>query len=254
MPSSSRKKNKGRDRKAKKAESERVAIYNRWQGLARGEVTLARELVQNIHCSHGLDLDMLPDISHPVSSFMHTYFICDDIRDTAQQNIEVWNNYNYRKMTANILINIGANLALSNPERKLGHIATTIMLLESFGETNDFYSNVNSRGVATKKRDLSIEKVSNSMGKRDVLKFYRKRMDCKCLKKMHLEARKTSPKLGVCEYCGEVKFRAFLMVCSRCMVTHYCSRECQVAASPKHRVFCDRYVEAHQQTMANTTT
>jgi len=252
MPSSrNRKKNKGKERKAKKAESERVAVYDKWHGLASGKITLGRGLAQNVECNHGLDLDMLPDISHPVSRFLHTYFMCDDIRDTLETNSEVWNNCNYRKMTADILINIGTNLALSNVERKVGNLATTIMLFENFVQTNDFYSTINSRDVATKKRDLSIEKVSISMGKRDVLKFYRKRMSCKCLKKMHLEARKTSPiKMGGCDYCGELKGRALLMVCSRCMVDQYCSRKCQVAASPGHQEDCDDYVEAEEVAVA----
>ena len=68
---------------------------------------------------------------------------------------------------------------------------------------------------------------------------------------MHLEARKTSPiKMGGCDYCGELKERALLMVCSRCMVDQYCSRKCQVAASSKHRSDCDVYVEAQELTMA----
>jgi len=117
-------------------------------------------------------------------------------------------------------------------------------LLENYGEKKDFMSIINFRDVATKKRDLFIENVDISMGRRDMLKFYRKRMGCKCLKKMHLEARKTSPKLGECEYCGEVKKRALLMVCSRCMVDQYCSRKCQVADQYEHVEHCDQYVEA----------
>ena len=123
MPSSrNRKKNKGKERKAKKVEAERVGTYNKWHGLARGEVTLGRGLAQNVECNHGLDLDMLPDISHPVSRFMHTYFLCDDIRDTLETNSELWNNADYRNLARDILCCIGANLALSNAERKIGLI------------------------------------------------------------------------------------------------------------------------------------
>ena len=83
---------------------------------------------------------------------------------------------------------------------------------------------------------------------RDLLKFYRKRMTCSCLKKMHLEARKAYPKVGACDHCRVVQDRSLLMVCSRCMVAPYCSRECQVAASPGHRTDCDIFVRAHNNT------
>ena len=84
---------------------------------------------------------------------------------------------------------------------------------------------------------------------RDLLKFYRKRMTCSCLKKMHLEARKAYPKVGACDHCRVVQDRSLLMVCSRCMIAPYCSRECQVAASPRHKTDCDIFVRAHNHNL-----
>ena len=86
-----------------------------------------------------------------------------------------------------------------------------------------------------------------SSGLRDALKFYSKRTPCSCLKSMRQEARKTIPKMGRCYGCKEEKERASLSVCSRCMVTHYCSRECQVTHWPKHKRECDHFVNAHKQ-------
>jgi len=101
--------------------------------------------------------------------------------------------------------------------------------------------------------DRDLMRGSTSV-RRDLLKFYRKRMNCKCLKKMHLEARKTQPKLGACGHCNETKERSLLMVCSRCRIEYYCSRECQVAASPEHRCECDEYVRARElHTISNDT-
>ena len=74
--------------------------------------------------------------------------------------------------------------------------------------------------------------------KRDLLKFYRKRMSCKCLKRMHLNARKTIPKMGRCAHCQAEKVRASLHVCSECMISQYCSKECQVAGIPVHEPYC----------------
>lgn len=260
MPSSSRKKNKGRDRKAKKAEAERVANYNTWQvwATATGE---------HVQCSHGLEAT-IPDISHPVSSFISEYFFRDNIRDTLQAHEEVWNNDNHRKLARDILVRISATHLLDNEFVRTvtqnthldgvslaWGLTTAILILENYDEMVSCSLDHNysvakySRIVASKDRDLGERHSSKS--KRDVIKFYRKRMKCSCLKKIHLETRKTMPKMGKCHHCGVVKERELLMVCSRCMIDQYCSRKCQVTASPGHRSLCDVFVKAHDRTMAN---
>ena len=55
---------------------------------------------------------------------------------------------------------------------------------------------------------------------RDVLKIYHKRITCSCLKDKHSLARKTTPKMGACYNCGQMKERALLMVCSKCRIAH----------------------------------
>ena len=97
----------------------------------------------------------------------------------------------------------------------------------------------NLRVVISKNRDL--ESLLSSIS-RDILKFFRKRITCKCLKKMHLEARKSTPKMGICWGCDKEMERVSLPVCSQCMVAQYCSRKCQVAVWPEHKKHCDEYV------------
>ena len=69
MPS--RKRNKGKERKAKKAElvkSERTVIRGRWQRWAHGEDDTGLNFAQlsgRITCNHGYDL-VLPADNHPV--------------------------------------------------------------------------------------------------------------------------------------------------------------------------------------------
>jgi len=66
MPASSRKRNKGRDRKAKKEEAERMELQKVWRGWAQGDMSGA----VFIQCNHGFGEVALPDEStHPVSSF-----------------------------------------------------------------------------------------------------------------------------------------------------------------------------------------
>ena len=101
--------------------------------------------------------------------------------------------------------------------------------------------------VLAKWRDFQDLQPDVSSGRRDCLKFYRKRTMCKCLKKMHLEARKTLPKLGKCWHCKKEVERSALSLCSICKVMQYCSRECQVADWPVHERICVEYVHAHKQ-------
>ena len=78
-----------------------------------------------------------------------------------------------------------------------------------YNGTDDIDLILNKQVVISQRRDMSI----NSSERRDVLKFFRKRTSCKCLKKMHLEARKTLPKMGICWYCKDESERTCCSIC-----------------------------------------
>ena len=183
---------------------------------------------------------------------MHSYLYREgQLEDTIQQYKDLWSNDNYRKLAVQMLIRITATNLIGN---KGNTDYSVILVLENYDETiGDVDDNYNlarkNRIVASKIRDIACMDAEDC--RRDLLKFFRKRMNCKCLKKMHLEARKTMPKLGSCHHCGVEKERALLMVCSRCRIDQYCSRKCQIAASPDHREDCDKFVWAHEQTVAS---
>jgi len=246
MPASSRKRNKGKDRKAKQAaekeENNRKGMYNTWRSWVQGYPG------QSIgpRCNHDFGSELVPEMSHPVASFVTKFFMGTELRHVIQKHEEVLNDDDKRKMLLNIFISIGTNWMLYNIENQVSEIAHAIIILESYGITGDYETTIASRAVSSKMRDIYND--------RDVYKYYRKRTNCSCLKKIHLYTRKAQPKLGRCFHCNQIKERALLMVCSRCMVSHYCSRECQVAASPKHREACDEHVKAHRQkTLSNDT-
>ena len=257
----SRKRNKGRDRKAKKAaleaeqaalevermERERGIVRNRWKSWARG-VDLN---VQSVECNHGIDLMIPDDNNHPVTIFIDDFcmHIANNanmhmgqyLRDTFTTHQEVWNNESYREMAMNILIRMGTNFMLNNDNEGPRDVAKAIVALENYDGSGDLTSSVlYNRVAAVKVRDING---GDSSAKRDMLKFFRKRINCKCLKVMHLEARKTLPKLGMCDHCGDSRERALLMVCSRCTIAQYCSRNCQVADwSSRHKGYCKEWV------------
>ena len=265
----SRKRNKGKERKAKKFEAEQVAkrvkARTTWQYWARGEMGLnvgGNCIIQSIECNHGCNVTIPDENNHPVCGFMDLYFMhCLGNSNKNMSNVnflielfnsypQVWKHDNYREMAIDILVRIGANkLLVRDPNLDaILHLATSILALENYDE-GGYYNSPNAlfhnRTVSSKVRDFVCG--SRGIKNRDVLKFFRKRITCSCLKKMHLEVRKTQPKLGKCSHCEVVKERALLMVCSRCRILQYCSRECQVADWAEHKGYCKECVSVHKQ-------
>jgi len=251
MPASSRKRNKGKERKTKKAENERLKMHESWlDDLAGGHISCDHELVSEINIttiSH----------DHPVAKFMitfYTYWIeglltpAEILKHTMQTHPQVCNNDIHRETIISIMIRIGTNMLLFNHEGSLC-LAQSIAILENYECVDSsiavyllYYAALYNRETAKQRSKLWIGAGS---GRRDYLKFFRKRTSCKCLKKMHLEARKQLSKMGKCMNCNDIRERTSLSVCSRCMITQYCSRECQVAAWSEHKGQCDRYVWAN---------
>jgi len=263
---SSRKRAKGKDRKAKQAhlklENQRAEkraemriLWNKW---VRGESLGSDDYIQ---CNHGSTVTLTND--HPLCSFMDTFYynwrnstnecnhskaIRGNLMDTFEAYPQVWNNERLRKAAISIFTRIGTNLLLGTKNILLGsdstiididvsiETASAIVVLENYDGLGDIVAAMNSRSAFTKMRDLLGGHLES---KRDVLKFYRKRISCSCLKEMHLGARKTFPiKLGQCQFCGEQKKRSLLMVCSRCRCSHYCSRYCQIEDWHVHKFRC----------------
>ena len=248
MPPKSRKRNKGKERKAKqqakKEEEERADANEYW-----------RKYCGSNQCDHGHEV-VVPD-DHPVSSFIDQFYInllhkgmsvIENLRKIFESHTNIWNNESYRKLAIGLLKRIGTNLLLR--DRIGGAVCTAkfIVVLEHYIGTGDINSAIHKRAVRSKSRDLRADGISS---RRDALKFYRKRITCKCLKKIHLEARKTTPKTGICGHCKQERERVSLSTCSRCMVYQYCSRECQVAGWPCHKEYCDDYVQAYEKQTKN---
>ena len=114
MPPSSRKRNKGKERKAKqqakKEENDRADANRFWRSY---RVTITG-------CNHGCDI--IPADDHPVISFMDQFFINtnhksmnvkENMREIFKSHPQIWNNEGYRKLVLAILVRIGTNMLLS---------------------------------------------------------------------------------------------------------------------------------------------
>ena len=246
MPASSRKRNKGKDRRARKDAEKKDRVNKLWKGLLSNSGN---------KCRHGLNTTADIPSNHPVSIFMDDFFsrwanfnntmdCTNSLLDTIKkQDKAVWFTGHNLELTQDILTRIGTNILSSMDKSntdKTVDLVEAILVFETWRKTGNIDSVYNNRRILSKVRDLQFKQtISNS---RDILKFYRKRTSCKCLKKMHLEARETIPKIGRCFHCREEMERVLLSMCSRCMVYQYCSRECQVTHWPEHKVHCDMYV------------
>ena len=231
MPPSSRKRNKGKDRKAKQLAKKEEVAHSFWRD---GLNTIS-------NCEHGF-----PKIStdnHPVSSFMDQFYmnscyknmnVKDNLMDLNKSHPQIFENEGYRKLVLAVLTRIGTNMLLGGVDVWPIILAHSIVFLEHYNDKAwelDDLGVIIERVLLSKWRDINIHASSVT---RDCLKFFRKRISCKCLKNMHLEARKTTPKMGLCCNCNIEMERVLLSVCSRCMVYQYCSRECQVAHWSEH--------------------
>jgi len=253
MPAS-RKRNKGKDRKArqqaKKEENERSIANTLWRGLCNA----------GIGCEHGCGAMISND--HPVSTFMDQFIVnldkgnenfallvSETLKDSFKSHIQIWNDESYRRLAIGMLVRIGTNTLLYEAGSKLPIcLAHCIVILEHYDGSGSITPAVNFNGSISKRRDLQPD-ISSTC--RDVLKFYRKRVSCKCLKKMHLEARKNKPKMGLCWHCGEEMERVHLYVCSQCTARQYCSRECQAANWSKHKIDCGIFSQPKYQPEKN---
>lgn len=239
MPASSRKRNKGKERKAKKEGIEKARVRNLWQGW-----------IEENSCDHGCAAKVPDD--HLVHSFMDLLFanamdmvLYEIMFCTYQKYPEVWNDNIHRQMVLNIMSIIGTNMLLKGDYQAriwAIFISQCIMSIEHYNGTG-IGPVINCRAVTKKRRDFDLD---CSSLRRDLLKFYRKRTSCKCLKKLHLNERKNTSKMGLCWGCEKEYERVSLSVCSRCMVDQYCSRECQIAHWPRDKKDCDMYVRAHK--------
>ena len=254
----SRKKSKGKDRKAKKLEAERAMIHERWWLYIAREKKMGMTVTftpskESILCNYE---SVIPnDLDHPVSRFMDEFMTLDDLTleslkyaCQSKHGKIVLNNESYKEMVTQLMVRIGINMLLLDDETETSWaliMAKSIIVLEDYYTDLDdsIEEVVYSRDVQTKLRDINMV----SSGRRDCLKFFSKRVSCSYLKKMHQEARRTQPKVGICYGCLLETERVALSVCSRCRISQYCSRECQVVHWPHHKGKCEIYVKFHKQ-------
>jgi len=77
-------------------------------------------------CNHGLGSELVPERSHPVASFITSFFMGEELKYVIQKHEEVMNDDNKKKMLLNILITIGTNWMIYNSENQVTNVAHAI--------------------------------------------------------------------------------------------------------------------------------
>ena len=156
MPSS-RKRNKGKERKAKqvakKEETERANAKAFW-----------RRFYGNTGCNHGCALS-IPD-DHALSSFFNQLFLHmkqvrtnEALKETYETHKEVWNNESYKKSAILALAHIGTNMLMTMPMEGYNSwpfcVGQAIVALEQYKNTDDIDVVLTKYTVVSKWRDLN---------------------------------------------------------------------------------------------------
>ena len=181
MPS--RKRNKGKERKAKKQEKE---SEDWWRSWVIGPPT-------QHPCNHGCVT--IPPSNHHVCRFLNTKYdlmktfteewvefdgrkVLMIAKKTFDLHPDFWNDAEHRQMAIAIMLRMGTNLSLDDGEsdddmailRSQWYLANAILILDCYDGKGDlFYA----YDVATMKR---LRSLPQGFGKRDMLKFYSKRV------------------------------------------------------------------------------
>jgi hypothetical protein len=75
---------------------------------------------------------------------------------------------------------------------------------------------------------------------REFVRYVHEHNCCECLQSAYNELKTTTKRTSICDYCKELKPAKQIKECSGCKAAFYCSRECQLADYPEHKIGCKR--------------
>ena len=262
MPS--RKRNKGKQRKAKAASAATSASCETLLQLSGQDGKLA-QLINNLSlkkCDHGRPTLADGDACKLfMMEFERALVLTNDDEITslfscASKAIEsaadyslILSNGNDMEQARACLLALGAdflheavNTREEGPLQQACAIAMSVVLFDE--HKNACQQLAANPGIIPDQFSLRINpttllKVGDLIGGglRETVSFFAKRLDCSCLKEMYNEV-KGGKKTAICAHCHQTKERKALMLCSGCKTTQYCSTKCQKDHWPRHKNDC----------------
>ena len=151
------------------------------------------------------------------------------------------NNNIYLDMAKKTLISNGVNALLGcgikNAAIAQG-CATALMMIDSYAPSFPVpLGNFDQRDA---KKMLKNMDILNGC-QHSLVKFFVNQIPCKCLDELYTQIKSTKPKLGSCKNCQQRKERTSMYTCTGCERVQYCSKACQISATPEHKKYCIRW-------------
>eukprot|EP00984_Skeletonema_dohrnii_P025155 scaffold14271_cov152-Skeletonema_dohrnii-CCMP3373.AAC.2 len=262
----SRKKAKGKARKAVKAKKEEeeeeedssaAAAQQRQReqdGALEAQLQMQRLIIDSLPppCKHGFD--PFPD-GHICDRFIHLFSstfvdactssgnriiaIVEAMAAMEDKYPEVLYDSSKMKEILSYFSSVGTQQILNEDEYAARTTAAVIVMIDEFIAVK---VNKTKAGVHTQKLKEMVNSDDHTL-----VSFFRKRITCSCLDKKHQEV-KSIKKMGFCNN-GQCPLpdrkveRSKMLYCTRCRYAYYCSRDCQKAAWSDHREVCKKKAE-----------
>ena len=224
MPS--RKRNKGRERKARKIESRLSSLDQSWEDWFEWS-----QKNDKVKCNHGYDIK-LPADDHPVCKLLHSLLskeegepdhqrpLVDDLMNSFKACSEVWKDDEHRSAVSDILATIVTNHVMHEVQYKsdltngIIPLSSTIIILDSYDGGDNLHTTL-CQPITSQKVTIfnNHHQADCNNIRRGLLKLLSKKNSCSCLKDLYAQARRTMPKLGFCRNCKQSKDRSSLMLC-----------------------------------------
>mmetsp|Transcript_9581 Transcript_9581/g.14782 ORF Transcript_9581/g.14782 Transcript_9581/m.14782 type:complete len:297 (+) Transcript_9581:11-901(+) len=258
----SRKKAKGKARKAAKAKKEEeeedysaaAAQQREQEGALEAQMQMQRLIIDSLPspCKHGFDPFPEGDVcSRFVRLYLETLFagagnkvrnkidaIFKAVDAVDKKYPEVIYDSSKMKRILSYFLSVGTDHILNGHDDAARITAAVIVVFKEC-----IASNVNKTKAGVDTQKLMEILIADD---HTLVSFFRKRITCSCLDKKHKEV-KSIKKMGYCnnDKCplgGKVE-RSKMVYCTRCSVAYYCSRDCQEAAWSDHREICKKRAE-----------
>jgi len=258
MPSSSRKRNKGQARKARaKAAAATSAVSNLpvlWK--------MDKDGVEEGGCKHG-DVKV-PNFPAACSGFLTEYYqsfftlldlsnmgvvgSADSALSLAHSKFpDAINNKNFRQLIRTNFIGNGADFLLrdKHQSKMSWAFAAVLLVIDSYDPTKHITPGIFEErpqiGLGIDDRDAAIYLTNMDIitgCNRSLIKYFVNQIPCNCLDELYALVRSTTPKMGKCFGCHQMKERSNLYVCTGCERVEFCSKACQIASVPIHKDLC----------------
>jgi len=236
MPS--RKRAKGKARKAKARESNCNLILHNESVCRHGcEVISKDDICYKFIEQLEIEMKAVYDLETTIYKAEIVNKTIQYLKASKKYNM-IWDNdsKDTQEKLQSLLINLGTNLLLRGDKRRsINLVSVVIAFCVTIGHHEfDYWEAIDFSSHRVSLRNMEDVLVY------DCAKFLRKRIPCQCLEKIYLRER-PKPRLSDCSYCKGVKGRRELYLCSGCLYHQYCNVQCQASHWSKHKSACKEF-------------